>query len=106
MTRKGTRAGSGNAASVSATIESAEALAVADGELQGDKSAEAVAEHRCIASAIERVHDARDVVGVICHRVEDDRRGRAEAGQVDAGHAVLVAETRKHQVEDSELREQ
>lgn len=84
----------------------AEALAVADGELEGDEGAEAVAEDGGVGWELERVHDAGDVVGMIPDAVQKDGRGRAKAGKVDARHAMLLGEARQHQVEDGELGEE
>ena len=73
MPRKGTRAGSGKAARVSATISRPKRCAVPDGELQGDEGAEAVAEYGGVFRQLELVHDAGDVVGMIGDRMQDDR---------------------------------
>ena len=69
-----------------------------------DEGAEAVAEDGGVARQVERVHDAGDVVGVVGDGVEDDRRGGAEAGEVDARDAA--GELREHEVEDRHLRQQ
>jgi len=64
--------------------QSADALAVPDGELERDEGAEAVAEYCSVAWQLERVHGARDVVGVIGHGFHFYGSRLAKARQVDS----------------------
>jgi len=79
---------------------------VPDRQLQRHEGAESIAENVDDRRQRKRIHRANDVVCVLAYRAQFDRIGRAEARQVETGHAVRLGKQRQYALEHAHLGEQ